>query len=466
MVELVERDPHKNRNRVVTMSLAGFCLGYYVSIMNSMGKPLLVGRYKLDEEERISVLGNLNFLYPVGAMIGILFSGNLMMTFGRRRLNLLLDIANFISIGLMLIENLYILQLTRVLIGMTSALSCIITGITLVEVFPKNLAGLGNTLIYTFLTLFILITFIQQALVTQETLVTYWRFFLCYPIVLCVLRFYLQIKFIDFDPPSDVFQVHSNSPDLKKHLKESLAALYMDEGLDEKVEEIMEKRKLAGESKEPTLKDMLKPEYRTSMISALVLNVGQQLSGINFLVFFSTELFDNISGNGKTISFAFGVGNFLGSFVCMYFVTRYSRIFTMKLGTLIQGSCLLMTFVCIKIQLYSILPLFIIIYIIFYAVGLGATLGLYVNELLPPSGVGFCMAFNWMIASLVGKLSPWGVGKFGSNVMIIFFCSCCFILYVMIGRLCSDGEVVKTRSLGKTGNQRQRDIELPLIEKS
>ena len=446
MFELVERNKSKNRAIAFTMSTTGALCGYYVSIMNSMANPILVGVFNLNEENRLAELGNVNFFFSIGAMVSVLLAGFLVGHFGRRKLGLILDILNIAFISLMQVQNLYVFQATRFGIGFTSCLMNIVAGITLVEVFPKKLSGIGNTLIYSFVTITILITFIQQAVISYDDLVANWRLILLYPIVIPIIRLIVLFFLFNFDSPCDVLKIHYQNPDIKDLLKKELSFVYEEEGLEEKVEEILAERQRAGQTKEPGIVDMFRPQYRKFMVSGLLINVGQQISGINFLIFFSTELFNKISGNGKTISIGLGIGNFLGSFICLYFVNRYSRIFTMKLGVITQAACLFATYGLIRIQNYQFLFFFVLTYIVFFAIGLGATMGLYINEILPPSGVGVCLALNWLVASMVGKLSPFGVEHLGSNNMILLFGCLCVLVYGVIRFVCVDKDQLNKSS--------------------
>jgi len=438
MTELTERDPTRNKLLCFVLAASGLVGGYQIPIINSMGNPILVGRYHLAEDERLSMLGNLNFFYSMGAMVGVLSVGVILDYFGRRKANILLDCVIVVSLLISLVESLLFLQLSRFMVGFSTCTINMVAGITMVEIFPQKLAGVGNTMIYSTVTFFLLMTFIQQAIFSYDTLVTYWRVFLTYPAIVSVVRAVLLIKCFEFDSPKDVMRIHGSSPHLRDELRICLQPIYRDEGIEDKVEELLEQHQAAGQEKPVSIFEVLQVRYRRVMKSGLFLNIGQQLSGINFLVFFSTELFDRISGNGKTISFVFGVGNFLGSFVCMYFVTRYTRLFNFKIGSGVQGLSLLIMFLLIKLEVYFLLPVFVFSYVLFFAVGLGATCGLYCNEILPPAGVGFCNAINWMVASLVGKLCPLGVLYLGSNFMIIFFSVWCFVIYLLIDHLCID----------------------------
>ena len=435
MAEVGEKNRKRNRMLMMAISIGGYSLGYYVSIMNSMSKPILEGQYNMSEDEQVNINGNMNFLYSIGAMIGELSNRPLLSWIGRRKMNIGVDFMVIFIVGLMTIKDVWILQGTRLLIGFSSALHCSVGGITLVEIMPTKLASLGNTLIYTTITIFVLITFAQQSLMSYDTLKDNWRFFLCYPALISALRIFLLLGLFNFDSPEDVLKDKSLSTvEQEARLKRNLSAVFDSDTTDFKAQEMIAKQKAVIE--EPTFAAMFSRTYRKLMASAAFVNVGQQLSGVNFLVFFSTQLFDKISNNGKTISFVFGFGNFVGSFFCMYFVTRYSRLFSMRLGSFVQGVSLLLLLVLIKLEVYSVLPVFIFTYIIFYAVGLGATPGLYTNEILPPAGVGLCLSTSWLTSSIIGKVSPLAVQKFGSEMVILVFGIVCILLSVVIGVVC------------------------------
>jgi len=465
MVELVERDPNKNMIIAATLALSGYGIGYYVSIMNSMGTPLLVGVYHLNEEERLSALGNLTFLFPVGAMIGVLLCGKIMDYYGRKFLVTYIDLAAIFVIAIHLIENLYILLIARFLMGFVSTLYALPATIMMVECLPRKVSALGNIIVYSVVTFSLLGTFIQQLLFSYDTLVKHWRVFLCYPAIIAAVRFTVLYLYLDFESPNWLILKKAGDPSLRTAVKDSLRSIYVEDGLDAKVDEIMREKEAAGATKEVTYSDIFTQKYRSALISALIIMIGQQVSGINFLVFFSTELFDRISGNGKTISFIFGLGNFLGSFVCMYFINKYSRLSLLKYGVLIQGLSLILIPVGIVLRMYFILPLFILTYILSYAVGMGATCGLYCNEILPPVAVGFVNAMNWVGAALVGKLGPIGNQMIGSNGMLIFFAIWCFIVYYLTDKVCieSTGSVVTADAEVKDGQT--RELEVKLVER-
>jgi hypothetical protein len=47
---------------------------------------------------------------------------------------------------------------------------------------------------------------------------------------------------------------------------------------------------------------MFNGEYRKRFAAGVAVNVLQQLSGVNFFIFYSKNIFDEISGNGDMVN--------------------------------------------------------------------------------------------------------------------------------------------------------------------
>lgn len=436
MVELVEKNPARNILVALALASSGYSIGYYVSIMNSMAGPMLDGAFKLSREERISTVGNLNSFFALGAALGVLFGSKIMDKIGRRKTNMLLDVLSIVVIALMAVKNLTLFTLLRFLMGFNSSTYIMVQGITLVEIYPLALGAIGNMINYSILTGCILLTFVQQIAFSYQTLRDNWQLFMCYPIAIPIVRLVILQFFMNYDSPVFILAKFKDDPNLKLELKGSLAEVYTEFGLDEHIDELVLKSKETAQ--EVSLLEIFGPSYRKALVSGMIGLIGQQLTGISFLVFFSTELFDRISGTGKTISFVFGAGNFGASFLGIYIINRFARTYILKVGAVLQGIALLLLLIFIWLETYLLLPLCILFYIISYSVSFGGTVPLYVNEILPPSGVGLCVAVCWTTASVIGKFCPLGVEVFGSNGMILFFAVSCVALGAIVDRFCLD----------------------------
>ena len=63
----------------------------------------------------------------------------------------------------------------------------------------------------------------------------------------------------------------------------------------------------------------------------------QQLSGINFLIFFSTKIFNKLSGNGSTVTLVIAVSNILGGVIGSYTVGSFGRKVNMTMGSIVSA---------------------------------------------------------------------------------------------------------------------------------
>jgi MFS family permease len=438
MVSAMERDPTKNKIVTVALASGGYFLGYYVSIMNSMAGPILDGRYQLRGSDRVEALGNLNFYFSIGAMISVLGISKLMDTLGRRRLNMLLDLAAIVFVLMTSFESLMVLQLTRFLLGLLASAYCMVAGITLVETLPQHLASQGNMVVYISITGMLLLTFMQQGIFSYATLVSYWRVFLCYPAVIALVRFVVLFHFMTFESPKFITIQYRDDPSYERRLRENFSEIYAEESVEAKVAEVLMENQNT-ENAAPSLWEVITdPKFRPAMISGIIIQLGQQLSGVNFFVFFSTEFFNNLSGNGKTVSFFLGLGNLLGGIGSMFIVNNMKRLTVIRFGVLAQGLIFFIILLLASIKIYTPLPFMVLLYMFSFGAGMGSTMGLYVNEILPASGVGLAMATRWLAASFIGKLCPIGVALLGSFNMIALFGGLCLTIYFIVSRFCID----------------------------
>lgn len=438
MEDLKERNRTKNRIVAAALAISGAVMGYYISIMNSMASPLLDGVYKVQGMARVSALGDLNFYYALGATVSVLATPKLMNIFGRRKLTLILDCCCMVVICLMAVENLVMLMTTRLLMGFFAAANNMLAGIEMIEGLPVKLAALDNIIIYILYTCILLWTFLQQAIFSFEFMVDHWRWFLCYPIVLSLIRFLLLFKFLTFDTPQFIMIKYSDSPDLEKMLRWNLNEVYDDPRTEDHIKELLEGNKPKKEG--ISFSKLLSAEYRAALISGLIIQIGQPLTGISFFVYFSTDFFNSLSGNGEAVSVFLGLGNLSGGILEAFEVNKVRLITMLKVGVLFQSMFLFGILGLAMANLYSLLPLIVFLYMMSYGMGIGGAANLYTFQILPPEAVGFTFALSWLTSALVGKLSPIGVHLLGNFGMIVVYGTICIVLFLMIHFLCIDHE--------------------------
>jgi hypothetical protein len=168
--------------------------------------------------------------------------------------------------------------------------------------------------------------------------------------------------------------------------------------------------------------------YRTRLLSGCFVAFAQQISGINFLIFYSTKLFEK-SGKAKEMTVTVGLANFLGSFVALYAIGKFGRKFNIVWGTLLQGIGMLLLFIGFRTDSFGILAAAVVIYMLFFAVGLGGSEMAYISEILPPAGVSIALAVQWILTAAIAQSLLSLMNFFGPNALLIFFTGACFLFF-------------------------------------
>ena len=73
------------------------------------------------------------------------------------------------------------------------------------------------------------------------------------------------------------------------------------------------------------------------MLAALIVNIGSQFSGINYLIFYSTSILNKVSGNGREITFIMGVVKAITGLIGTKAIQRFGRKPLIAYGVLAQG---------------------------------------------------------------------------------------------------------------------------------
>jgi SP family facilitated glucose transporter-like MFS transporter 3 len=189
------------------------------------------------------------------------------------------------------------------------------------------------------------------------------------------------------------------------------------------------------------LKDMWSQrQVRLLLLSSLVLQVGQQFSGINAVFYYSTSFFDGVIDNPLVGTTLVGAVNVLATYAVLFLMDRCGR------KTLILWSTGGMFLSCIVIvtsllgYLSNILALAAVnTYVIFFEFGLGPIPWLIVAEMFSAKYVATAMStssqVNWACNFIIGFVFPYmtkylGPYSFGPFAVVILgmFCFAWFVL--------------------------------------
>lgn len=170
---------------------------------------------------------------------------------------------------------------------------------------------------------------------------------------------------------------------------------------------------------------VLSPRYRRPVLILLLVQLSQQLSGINGVIFYSTAIMSDIMpASGAMITVYISIVNVIMTLIAAYSMDKFGR------RTLLMSSSIAMgisSFILAGSLNYSISMLSafsIIAFVASFAIGLGPIPFLIIPEVVDTSAVAsasaFALSVNWTtnfcVSVMFLKLQEW----WGGNVFYVF----------------------------------------------
>ena len=198
---------------------------------------------------------------------------------------------------------------------------------------------------------------------------------------------------------------------------------------------------VAGDRRLPSSEALFTRRYRTPVVLAILFAVFNQVSGINAIIYYSPRIFE-MTGLGKSSSLlstaGIGLVNFGFTLLAMNFIDRVGRRTLMLIGSF----GLIITLGMVAWSFYApsfngwLVPVFLFIYIAFFAFSQGAVIWVFISEIFPnpvrAKGQTLGSATHWVMAAIIAFSFPYLAEKAGGGNTFLFFCvmMCIQLLFV------------------------------------
>ncbi|XP_022612344.1 solute carrier family 2, facilitated glucose transporter member 1-like isoform X1 [Seriola dumerili] len=291
-------------------------------------------------------------IFSVGGMIGSFSVGAMVNKFGRRKSMLLNNILALIGGGLMglstLSRSFEMVIAGRLVIGVFCGLCTGLTPMYVGEIAPTALRGAFGTLHQLGVVIGILVAqvFGLEFLLGSDTL---WPLLLA----LTALPAVLQSIMLPFCPESPRYLLIVLNQE--EEARKALVRLRGCEDVSDDIEEMKEEGMKMAMEKKVTIPELFRsPKYRQPIIIAIVLQLSQQLSGINAVFYYSTGLFDT-AGVTQPIYATIGAGvvNTVFTVVSLFLVERAGRRTLHLIGLAGMAICALVMTISLSLVVSS-----------------------------------------------------------------------------------------------------------------
>ncbi|XP_061817154.1 solute carrier family 2, facilitated glucose transporter member 4-like isoform X2 [Nerophis lumbriciformis] len=367
-------------------------------------------------------------IFSIGGMLSSFCVGFVSEWLGRRKAMLINNLFAFIGGSLMgmskLCRSFEMMILGRFIIGSYCGLASGLTPMYVGEIAPTSLRGALGTLHQLAIVIGILIAQVLglESLLGSEDL---WPLLLGLTVVPTVF----QMGLLPFCPESPRFLYIVRCQE--HHAKSGLRRLTGRQEVGDLLAEMKEeKRRMDMERKVSIVELFRSPMYRQPIVISIMLQLSQQLSGINAIFYYSTSIFTK-AGVQSPIYATIGAGivNCAFTVVSLFLIERMGRRTLHMLG--LGGMCICAIIMTIALSLLDSVPsmsyvsmLAIFGFVAFFEVGPGPIPWFFVAELFSqgprPAAMAVAGCSNWTANFLVGMCFQYIADLCGPYVFLIF----------------------------------------------
>ena len=173
-------------------------------------------------------------------------------------------------------------------------------------------------------------------------------------------------------------------------------------------------------------------KHKVIISLAFLIAFFNQLSGINFILYYAPEILSKIGLGAKESllnSIAIGGTNLIFTFAGLYLIDKLGRKKLLLIGSVGYILSLTMVAVCFALHTSPVLLMsFLLLFIASHAVGQGAVIWVFISEIFPnkirATGQSFGASVHWVFAAIITLITPFFLddknGVFKDNPWPIF----------------------------------------------
>lgn len=384
----------------ITVALAGFLFGFDTVVISGANLPI-------KELWNTSPLFHGTFIMSMalwGTVLGALTGGIPCDKFGRKKTLFWIGILYLLSaLGSAFATDPYLFSFFRFIGGIGVGASSVAAPIYIAEISSSKNRG-SLVALYQFNIVFgIFIAFISNYLLKGIGGANDWRWMLGVEAIPAFLYVLMILRV-----PNSPRWLALKKKDDKEALK-VLNILYDKEAAINKLHEIKQDlvAKVKGEG-------LFQKKYSTVLWLGFMIAFFNQLSGINFVLYYAPEILERAglaTQESLFSSISIGIINLIFTFVGVRLIDKLGRRQLMKIGSIGYIISLAMVGWCFYTDASSgLLITFILIFIASHAIGQGAVIWVFISEIFPNQVRAFGQSWgtgtHWVFAAIITLITP------------------------------------------------------------
>ena len=409
------------------VSIGGFLFGFDTAVISGADQPLQQLWKSSDIFHGALIMSSALWGTVVGALFGNIPTEQL----GRKKTLIIVGTLYFVSaIGSALSINPYFFFIMRFIGGIGVGISSIVVPAYIAEISPAKYRG-RLVALYQFQIVFgILVAFLSNFLLS-EFFGLGWRWMLGIEVIPALI-FLLLVTNVPESPRWLLLRKNE-----VEKCREILSISHPN-NVDRILDEIQESRE------EYSQESLFSRPYFFPILLAFLLALFNQMSGINFVIYFAPRVFSlaGLDSSAALLSSAgIGLVNLISTLLGILLIDRVGRKKLMLIGSIGY----IISLFAVSWAFFSnadgmIVVFFIFLFIASHAIGQGAVIWVYIAEIFPNNvrakGQSMGCGTHWVAAAVITLLMPYFLSRFEAYGIFGFFgaimiLQLLFVIFVM-----------------------------------
>ncbi|WP_431125858.1 sugar porter family MFS transporter [Flagellimonas flava] len=384
----------------LTAALAGFLFGFDTVVISGANLPI-------KELWDTSPLFHGTFIMSMalwGTVLGALLGGIPTKNLGRKRTLFWVGVLFFVSaVGCAMAPEPYLFSFFRFVGGVGVGVSSVAAPIYISEITTSSNRGKLGGLYQFWLVFGILVAFISNWALKGFDGANDWRWMLGIEALPALLYTLMVLKI-----PNSPRWLISQKGDSEAAM-EVFKSIYSSEEAEKQIQEIKSNLDLTTSNE-----GLFQKKYSKILWLGFFIAFFNQLSGINFVLYYAPEILEQAGLGGKESLFnsiAIGIVNLVFTIIGVRLLDRLGRRQLIIIGSLGYIFSLIMVGICFQQQLSpSFTILFICLFVASHAIGQGAVIWVFISEIFPNRvrafGQSWGTSTHWVFAALITLVTP------------------------------------------------------------
>ena len=422
-----------NNNKLVfwsiTVAMGGFLFGFDTAVISG-AEQSIQKLWKLSD----TMHGFAVAIALYGTVIGALFGGIPADKLGRKKTLFWIGILYLISaIGSALAPDIITFMVFRFIGGVGVGASSVAAPLYIAEISPPEKRGKLVALFQFNIVLGILIAYVSnyfvQGIGGQD-----WRFMLGIE-ALPALLFSVMVLSVPRSPRWLI--VKRNNVEEATSVFKSLGMTA--EHISQSIIDIKNSIVLESSGKQEPL---FSKKFSLPVMLAVLIAFFNQVSGINAIIYYAPRIFE-LTGSGADTalltSAGIGLVNLIFTMIGMLLIDKFGRRTLMFIGSIGLIIALGMVSRAFLIEEFTGVPIYLFMFIAFFAMSQGAVIWVFISEVFPnqvrAAGQSLGSFTHWILAAVIANAFPFFVNSFGAAPIFAFFGVMMFLQLIFVWKL-------------------------------